>query len=408
MTLNRALYGLPTAAISFHDFLGDTLRRIGFIPSRADQELWIIKAKDHDGYDYLATHVDDLIIAAKRPGQYIAKIEQEFGSRNIEDFPKFYLGCNVTTRSEGIHISCKTYIEEALRVYQEQHGALKKQNTPMKVDIHPELDSSEMLNDKEHKHFQKIMGIAQWIVTSGRFDICHAVASLSRFAAAPRRGHLDMARYMLGYLKKYPKKGYYINEKDPQIIDNHYEKLIPEHDFGTQYHYFKEEIDPRFPEPVVDELKISIFCDANHGHDKVTGRSITGIIIFVGSTPILWESKRQNSVQTSTYGAEFTALKRAVEHAVTIRYHLRSMGITVNEPSCVYIDNRATTLNTNDPDSTLNKKNIALAYHFVREHVSGKVVKVHKIKTEDNYADPFTKALTSVLHNICFYQIQRN
>ena len=100
--------------------------------------------------------------------------------------------------------------------------------------------------------------------------------------------------------------------KRPTIIDNDYEKLMPEHDFGTQYHYFKEEIDPRFPEPVVDELKISFFCDANHGHDKVTGRSTTGIIIFVGSTPILWESKRQNSVQTSTYGAEFTALKRAV------------------------------------------------------------------------------------------------
>ena len=93
----------------------------------------------------------------------------------------------------------------------------------MKVDIHPELDNSEMLNDKEHKHFQKIMGMAQWIVTSGRFDICHAVASLSRFAAAPRKGHLEMARYMLGYLKKYPKKGYYINEKDPEIIDNDYE-----------------------------------------------------------------------------------------------------------------------------------------------------------------------------------------
>ena len=135
VTLNRALYGLPTAAISFHDFLGDTLRRIGFIPTRADQELWIIKSKDHDGYDYLATHVDDLILAAKRPGQYMSKIEQEFGLRNIEDSPKFYLGCNVTARPEGIHISCKTYIEEALRVYQEQYGTLKKQNTPVKVDI---------------------------------------------------------------------------------------------------------------------------------------------------------------------------------------------------------------------------------------------------------------------------------
>ena len=45
VTLNRALYGLPTAAISFHDFLGDTLTRFGFTPSRADQELWIIQGK---------------------------------------------------------------------------------------------------------------------------------------------------------------------------------------------------------------------------------------------------------------------------------------------------------------------------------------------------------------------------
>ena len=119
----------------------------------------------------MATHVDDLIVAAKRPGKYIAKIKQEFRLKNIEDLPKFYLGCNVISRTEGIHISCKTYIKEALRVYQEQQGILKKQNSPMKVDIHPELDNSEMLNDKEYKLFH-----AQWIVTSGKFDICHALA----------------------------------------------------------------------------------------------------------------------------------------------------------------------------------------------------------------------------------------
>ena len=73
VTLNSALYGLPTAALSFHDFLADTLRRIGFIPSIADQESWIIKSDDHKGYDYLAAHVDDLIVTAKRPVEYICQ-----------------------------------------------------------------------------------------------------------------------------------------------------------------------------------------------------------------------------------------------------------------------------------------------------------------------------------------------
>ena len=115
---------------------------------------------------------------------------EQFGLRNIEDYPKFYLGCDVTSRKQAIYISCKTYIEEALRVYQEQNGTLKKQNAAMKVDLYPELDKSDMLNDKEQKYYQKILGVAQWIIPLGRFDICYAVASLSRFAAAPREGHL--------------------------------------------------------------------------------------------------------------------------------------------------------------------------------------------------------------------------
>ena len=75
-----------------------------------------------------------------------------------------------------------------------------KQNSPMKVDLHLELDKSDMLNDKEHKHYQIILRIAQWIITSRSFDICHVVASLSRFHTVPREGHLEMARHKLGYL----------------------------------------------------------------------------------------------------------------------------------------------------------------------------------------------------------------
>jgi hypothetical protein len=91
-------------------------------------------------------------------------------------------------------------------------------------------------------------------------------------------------------------------------------------DVGGQYHYFKEDIDPRFPSPLQKEFEVNKLCDSDHGHDKVTGRSITGIINFVGSTPIFWDSKRQNCVQTSTFGAEFTALKQPVEKVVMICY----------------------------------------------------------------------------------------
>ena len=132
------------------------------------------------------------------------------------------------------------------------------------------------------------------------------------------------------------------------------------------------------------------------------------MIAFVGSTPIYWKSTRQTCVQTSTFGAEFTALKKAVETAITIRYHLRSMGMKVTKPTTIYVDNKSVFLNAANPASTLNKKAIALAYHFVREHQFGKVVNIRHICSEDNYADILTKGLNSTQHRNLSHEFMTN
>jgi len=105
----------------------------------------------------------------------------------------------------------------------------------------------------------------------------------------------------MGYLHKYPKRGYWINLLLPNTPSD-YEVIAIKEDFGYQCSYFQEEINPRFPTPLSSELEITIFVDADHGHDKVTGISITGLLGFVGSTPVIWSSKRQSSIQTSTFG----------------------------------------------------------------------------------------------------------
>ena len=407
VTLKRALYGLKTASRSFHEFFGDALRRMGFVPTRADQDLWYRKADDHDGYDYIATHVDDIAIAAKRPAHYMDQIEQEFLVRNKEDSPSYYLGNDLKMHGTRLHVSNKTYTKEMLRKYQEEFRTLPKKNVPMSPNAHPELDTTDLLDEDEIRQYQKIIGIGQWLVVAGRFDINFAISSLSRYASAPRKGHLAMAEEILGYLKKYPSKGYLVNPNPPKI-DPKYEVVKLKEDFGGQYQYFNEDLDPRFPPPLVSPLDINLFVDANHAHDKITGRSITGIFGFVGSTPVIWSSKRQASVQTSTFGAEFTALKKAVEEVITLRYYLRSMGIQVNKVTPIYVDNMGVVLNASNPGSTLNKKSVALSYHFVREHVANDVIEIRKIDSADNFADPFTKALTSNEHHDFFYEVTCN
>ena len=204
-----------------------------------------------------------------------------------------------------------------------------------------------------------------------------------------------MARHILSYLKQFPRRGIIM---DPQIpitapVDPKDQPNYEE--FTHQYKYYSEELDPHFPVPKVPELDITLFCDSDHAHDLVTGRSITGLLAFVGSTPVHWKSKRQTSVQTSTFGAEFMALKSASELAITLRYQLRSMGVHVTKPTKIYVDNKSVCINSMNPASTLNKKSVALAYHYVRQHQAGKVIDINHIKSEDNYADVLTKPLNS-------------
>ena len=77
-------------------------------------------------------------------------------------------------------------------------------------------------------------------------------------------------------MKKYPKLGYAIN---PQTLTIHvdYNKVQIKYDFGNKYAYFIEYIDEQFLEPLRDALGIHLFVDLNHGHEKVTGRYITGL-----------------------------------------------------------------------------------------------------------------------------------
>ena len=68
-------------------------------------------------------------------------------------------------------------------------------------------------------------------------------------------------------------------------------------------------------------LKTAFFFDTDHAHDRhVTRRSISGLLVFVGSTPVLWQSKRQGCIATSTFCAEFISIRSAVEEAIFIRY----------------------------------------------------------------------------------------
>ena len=68
---------------------------------------------------------------------------------------------------------------------------------------------------------------------------------------------------------------------------NQFEGLSEEYPDAT------EEVDNDLPEPLIDEIMVTLMVDSDHAHDKVTRRSITGILVFLKRTPVYWSSKRQ-------------------------------------------------------------------------------------------------------------------
>jgi hypothetical protein len=122
------------------------------------------------------------------------------------------------------------------------------------------------------------------------------------------------------------------------------------------------------PKPCGPLMTMQVFVvDADHAGDLLTRGSRSGFIVFLYGASIYWSSKKQTSCETSTFGSEFVAMKQATEYIRGLRYKLRMMGITVDEPSFVLGDNQSVLANTTSPGSTLKKKSNAIAYHFVRE-----------------------------------------
>ena len=138
---------------------------------------------------------------------------------------------------------------------------------------------------------------------------------------------------------------------------------------------------------------MTVYKDADHAHDLVTRRSVTGVLMFLNNMPITWLSKRQKTVETSTYGSELVAARMATELIIEYRYTLRTFGVPIDGPTLLLGDNMSVLLSTSVPSSQLRKKHNAIAYHRVREAIAGGIIRFAKVLSADNYADVLTKPL---------------
>ena len=403
----RALYGLRSSGARWRDHMAATIREAGFKNCLADPDVWMRPAVKPNGdkyWEYILCYVDDVLVVSMDPNSIMDHLRQHYTLKegSVHE-PDIYLGAEIKKWTiDGADnpakarwaMSSDSYVRRSIADVEQELAQIDqrlptKVTTPLSSGYRPELDTSPELDAKRANYYQGLIGVLRWMCELGRVDILHPVALMSRYLANPRRGHLEQLFHMFGYLKRYSRSSLVFDETEPEFDESRFIKC----DWTEYYPDAQEAIPPNAPEPRGMAIRTSSFVDADHAGCHVTRRSHTGVLIYLNRAPILWYSKRQNTVEASTFGSEFVAMKIAVELIEGLRYKLRMMGIPLEEPTNVFCDNEAVVKNSTKPESTLKKKHNAIAYHRVREAQAAGIVRIAKEDGLTNLADIFTKLL---------------
>ena len=190
LLIHKALYGLRSSGLRWHERFADTLRSMGFLPSKAEDDIWM--RPNGNVYEYIASYVDDLCIAAKDPASIIDTLEKTYGYKLKGTGPiEYHLGCDYFRDDDGtLCFAPKRYIDKMIDSYFQLFGEKPKPYTsPLEKGDHPELDTSDELGEVDIKKYQSLIGALQWAVTVGRIDITTAVMTMSSYRVNPRIGH---------------------------------------------------------------------------------------------------------------------------------------------------------------------------------------------------------------------------
>jgi hypothetical protein len=180
---------------------------------------------------------------------------------------------------------------------------------------------------------------------------------------------------------------------DPNSMDH---SKIPSEECDNWKEFYPdciEEIPYDMLVPKSGKANVTIWVDADHARDKLTRRSVTGIIVMINGTIIWTYSKCQSTVETSIYGAKLIAARIAVEFAIEARYNLQMLGVEIVGPVLLFGDNKSVIINTTLPSSPLKKKHGAINWHHVHEAIAGGIIRFVHCDSKCNLADCCTKPL---------------
>ena len=278
----------------------------------------------------------------------------------VQDTPTEFLGLNTTVDRERISISSAAYVEglasKNLPRPVESYNAF---NTPYSSSFVTDYEAAQL---REHavdpalaKTFGTKVGGLIYAAPTARVDCSWLIGMLARCLTFPTAALDAAADRAIAYL--------YQHRADSVVFSKSGGDLEP-----VAYSDSNWEVQP----------------------------STTGLLIKVAGACVAYASKRQQCISLSSTQAEIMAASAAATEIVYQRSLMREMGIVLDKPTVLYVDNTSAIAVAKDARSCVRTRHVERRYLKIRELIDAGHIELRYVNTTDNCADLLTKALPRV------------
>ncbi|KAJ9558522.1 hypothetical protein OSB04_013136 [Centaurea solstitialis] len=259
-----------------------------------------------------------------------------------------------------IGLSQSTYIDKILKKFRMDES--KKGFIPMQHGIVLSKTQCPVSSQDQDKMksvpYASAIGSIMYAMLCTRPDVAYSVSVTSRYQQNPGEPHWVAVKNILKYLRR---------TKEMFLV------------FGGSE----------------DEISVNGYSDASFQTDRDDFRSQSGYVFTLNGGAISWKSSKQDTIADSTTEAEYIAASDAAKEAVWLRNFLSDLRVvaSVSRPIDIFCDNSGAVVQGKEPREHHKSRHVLRKYHLIREIIGRGDVRICKIPTEENVADPLTKPL---------------
>ncbi|KAJ9551775.1 hypothetical protein OSB04_015820 [Centaurea solstitialis] len=365
--LLKSIYGLKQASRSWNLHFDERIKEFGF--TKSEFEPCVYTKFSGSIVTFLVLYVDDILLIGndvptlQSVESWLSKC---FQMKDLGE-AAYILGIKIyRNRSKRlIGLSQSTYIDKILKKFRMDES--KKGFIPMQHGIVLSKTQCPVSSQDQDKMksvpYASAIGSIMYAMLCTRPDVAYSVSVTSRYQQNPGEPHWVAVKNILKYLRR---------TKEMFLVFG-----------GTE-----------------DEISVTGYSDASFQTDRDDFRSQSVYVFTLNAGAISWKSSKQDTIADSTTEAEYIAASDAAKEAVWLRNFLLDLRVvaSISRPIDIFCDNSGAVAQAKEPREHHKSRHVLRKYHLIREIIGRGDVRICKIPTEDNVADPLTKPLARVKH----------